>query len=336
MQELVGRITALDPVASDSLRVISYFDTLVEGHASAEALLRAASVLTGCGVGFVAEETVMRVDSAGARSADPGVPEGGRWPSHAVGEGWYAWIERSGSAHVNDAMVLERLSFGLRISLERTHPVAIARRNLEILIDAAESPDARAAAARRLRVDTGLLRLVAAPAADSGAEPGAGSVVVDTLVGRVRARIVREGAGAPLGRLGLGLLLPATDAPRSWQTALLALRLSTEAEPVIDASALGGMLLLAEAAETSSHPQPDVEAIDRLVQDDPRNLANLELLVRAESVRAAAASTGVHHSTMQARVSELSERLGFDVRSSEGRVRLSLALRLHHLATNRF
>ncbi|MDF2444608.1 MAG: hypothetical protein JWR01_2811 [Subtercola sp.] len=350
MQELVGRITALDPVASESLRVISYFDALVEGHATAEALLRAASVLTGCAVGFVAGDTVMGVDSSGARSPDVSAPEVGRWPSHAVGEGWYAWIERAGGAHANDEMVLERLSFGLRISLERTHPVAIARRNLEILIDSAETAESRAAAARRLRLDSGLLCIAASPAGESAGD-AAGSVVLDTPFGRVRARVVvaempgaGAGAGAGVaavvgaaaGRLGLGLSGSASAAPRSWHTALLALRMTSPAEPVVDAGRLGSMLLLAEAADAQAAPQPDVLAIAQLAGDDPRSLSQLDLVVRAESIRAAAASSGVHHSTMQARVAELSERLGFDVRSSDGRVRLSLALRLHRLATTRF
>ncbi|RFA11555.1 hypothetical protein B7R21_12705 [Subtercola boreus] len=350
MQELVGRITALDPVASESLRVISYFDTLVEGHATAEALLRAASVLTGCAVGFAADETVMRVDGAGIRSRGPVRAEPGRWASHAIGEGWFAWVERTGDAHTNDEMVLERLSFGLRISLERTHPVAIARRNLEILIDPAESPEARAAAARRLRVDVGELRMAAAPAGEPGSALGGGAAVVVTPVGRVRASIVRDSTAAtaappaaapavPTGsptRQGLGLSVLAVDAPRSWQTALLALRLTTPAEPVVDAGRLGSVLLLVEAAEASAAPQPDALAIERLVQEDPRNLPHLELIVRAESIRAAAAASGVHHSTMQARVAELSEQLGFDARSAEGRVRLSLALRLYRLGANRF
>lgn len=336
MQELVGRITALDPVASESLRVISYFDALVEAHATAEALLRAANVLTGCAVGFVADETVMRVDSSGFRSADPARTEVERWPSHAVGEGWYAWIERSGSSHANDEMVLERLSFGLRISLERTHPTAIARRNLEILIDATVGPQERAVAARRLRLDSGVFRIVASPA-DGPEDHGGGGVVVPTAVGRIRAEVVAGPQGAEsAGRRGLGLPVVVDSAPRSWQTALLALRMTSPAEQRIDAASLGSVLLLAEAADALTVLQPDVVAIDELALDDPRSLPLLELLVRAESVRAAAVAAGVHHSTMQSRVAELRRRLGFDLRSSDGRVRLSLALRLHRLATTRF
>src|SRR6478609_7034590 len=83
MQELVGRLTALDgtdatrllrrqvasgtvsgvewrpllrrvrlnPQASESLKILAYFDALVDGHANPEVLLRGAAVLSGCAAG---------------------------------------------------------------------------------------------------------------------------------------------------------------------------------------------------------------------------------------------------------------------------------------------
>ncbi len=335
MQELVGRITALDPVASESLRVISYFDALVEGHASAEALLRGASVLSGCASGFVAGDTVVRVDASGIRTAQPDVTAADRWPSHVVGEDWRAWIEREGAAHANDEMVLERLSIGLGICLERTHPVAIARRNLEILIDSAEPAENRAIAADRLRLGADIARIAAAPALEPVAA-GTRGIIVTTSVGRVRAILVTGDSAVLPHRLGIGIPVIPTGLARSWQTALLALRMSGPAEPVVDAGELGSLLLLAEAADANATPQPDVIAIEQLVQVDARSLEQLDLIARAESIRAAALASGVHHSTMQARVVDYGDRLGFDLRSSHGRVRLDLALRLYRLATTRF
>ena len=334
MQELVGRITALDPAASESLRVISYFDALVEGHASAEALLRAASVLTGCAAGFIAGDTVMRVNEHGVRtpSSEPAIES---WPSHSVSDDWRAWIERGGDAHANDEMVLERLSIGLGICLERTHPTAIQRRNLEILIDADESVESRATAATRLRLGTSV-RIAASPA-EEAVDAAARSVVVATPIGRVRAILIAPDATAALpSRSGIGVVASPKEAVRSWHTALIALRMTGADEPIVDASALGSVLLLAEAADASPTPQPDVTEVERLVQDDPRTLRQLDLIVQADSIRAAALASGVHHSTMQGRVAELSDRLGFDLRSPDGRVRLALALRLYRLATTRF
>jgi hypothetical protein len=336
MQELVGRITALDPVASESLRVIAYFDALIEGHATAEALLRAASVLIGCAVGFVAGDMVMRLDDRGIRIPVPAELALDAWPNHSVSDDWHTWIERSGEPHANDEMVLERLAIGLGICLERTHPIAIVRRNLEILIDAGETAENRANAATRLRLGPGVLQIVATPA-DVTVDSKAKSVVVATPSGRVRAILTAPDGGVPLpNRCGIGMPVDSTNASRSWNTALIALRMTSPAEPLVDAAGLGSVLLLAEAADASPVQQPDVIVIEDVVAGDPRNLDQMELILRSDSIRAAAVAAKVHHSTMQGRVTELSDRLGFDVRSPDGRVRLALAIRLYRLATTRF
>lgn len=335
MQELVGRITALDPEASETLRVIAYFDALVDNHASIEALLRAATVLSGCAAGVSAGDTVLRVDESGVRSPTPAAPAIGDFPHHVVAEDWFAWLERPGSPHVNDEMILERLSLGLAIALERTHPVAIARRNLEILIDPTETPDNHASAAARLRLGEQPVRLLAVPVGDRF-DGSSRSVTLSTAFGGVRAILVTESDPSTMpSRCGVGVPTNPIEAALSWTTALLALRMTHPGESIVDASALGSFLLLAEAAD-SAPPGPDVLAIGRLVEHDPTLLDQLEMFVRAESIRAAALAARVHHSTMQARVADLGDRMGFDIRTGDGRLRLTLALRLYRLASSRF
>lgn len=330
MQELVGRLTALDPEASESLKVIAYFDALVEGHAGLEVLLRGAAVLTGCAAGFTSGPTAMRVDEAGRRAhaqdAGPGAGDA-RWPAHPLPGGGRVWLERVGAAHANDAMVLERLAIGLSITLDRGSPVAQERRALEILLASDETPDARADAVHRLRLDAvPLVRIAASPAAGSTNDPR--SVVLATPAGRVRARVVLPGdvvldqdaSGDPSRRsepqrVGIGSATAPVDLAASWASALLALRMTSPREPVLSADDLGVVLLAAEAADA---------------------LDVLDALSRTDSVRAAAALSGVHHSTMQARAADLAEAIGFDPRTPGGRVRLSDALRLHRLATTRF
>ncbi len=405
MQELVGRLTALDPEASENLKVIAYFDALVEGHAALEVLLRGAAVLTGCAAGFAAGGKRMRVDDRGLRSAGPGSgrpvsagwPEGQEptagavaaggaevsgggtadWPRHPFGDDdGFVWIEREGAAHANDAMVLERLAIAVGLSLERSDPAAGERQALEVLLDGAEPVESRAVAARRLQLDErSLLRIVARPAGRSRPEPR--SAVILTAAGRVRATLRRDGehtgsdgpaSGGPTsgGRAagaasasrtvasgerssaarasaaavaGIGVAAPAAGLDESWQTALIALKMTGPLEPVVNADELGVVLLAArvsEAAESGRPAHPDVAAIGRAIGHDPKALDAFDALVHSESVRSAAALLGVHHSTLQARTAELSEALGFDLRTPAGRVRLSDALRLHRLATARF
>ncbi|MFD2353065.1 hypothetical protein ACFSTC_32930 [Nonomuraea ferruginea] len=45
MRELVGRVSALDTEAGAAVRVIAYFDRLVQAHAGLEAIVRGAAML---------------------------------------------------------------------------------------------------------------------------------------------------------------------------------------------------------------------------------------------------------------------------------------------------
>lgn len=63
-------------------------------------------------------------------------------------------------------------------------------------------------------------------------------------------------------------------------------------------------------------------------------LPTLEALSRHESVRSAAAELRMHHSTVQSRLIELTEVLGWVVRTPRGQTRLDLALALHRQTFN--
>jgi len=105
---------------------------------------------------------------------------------------------------------------------------------------------------------------------------------------------------------------------------------------VLDAEELGSVLLIAEAADARAEPHPDLAALERVLHRDGRALNLFGSLLATDSLRGAAGELGLHHSTLQARVAELSTELGYDIRRPDGRTRLSLALSLHLLATNRF
>ncbi len=81
---------------------------------------------------------------------------------------------------------------------------------------------------------------------------------------------------------------------------------------------------------------PDVTALSDLIDSHPGAEVLLEAIVATDSLRAAGVDAGLHHSTVQARAAQYSDALGFDIRTPRGRVRLSLALSLHRLATTRF
>jgi PucR C-terminal helix-turn-helix domain len=348
MQELAGRLTALDPEASATLKVVSYFDTLVGHEAGIETLLRGAAVLSGCPAGFRPgpPARALRMSPEG-RLLPLGEP--GNWPSSPAGPATVVWLERTGAAHANDAMILERLALAVAISRSRAHPAAGLNRAVERVLDASVQEQDRAAAATRLRLDPHrLVRAVARPAGrpldphQDGNEPAGRhpNGIISTPFGLALAEIVPATAGdRALDRLagrspaGIGTAVEPAQLPQSWSAALVALRLADEHTPVVEADALGAVLLLAEAADAAdaaARPHPDIAVLET-VAADRSTLATLDALAQAGTVRAAASVLGVHHSTVQARLAAAMTVLGYDPRSPGGRTRYAVARTLHRL-----
>lgn len=327
MQELLGRLTALDPQASETLKVVSYFDALVAAGVGTEGLVRSAAALTGVPVGFHAGERTLRVEPDGRRAdADPGSRR--PWPSREAGDGALVWIERSGAAHANDAMVLERLAIALAITSARRTPDAAG--SVEVAVSPHASDEERGMALSRLRLDAApCVRAIARPP-DTPSPAGDPSAIVVTARGLARAEICSaEPVDLVGGRAGIGIPVPPDRLAESWASALVALRLATDDEPVVDADALGPLLLLAEAADARGAVHPDAAALAAL---DPRALDLLDALARTGSVRSAAGLLGMHHSSAQEKLSTLGAALGYDPRTSAGRTRFALARALLQLS----
>ncbi|GAA1059064.1 helix-turn-helix domain-containing protein [Agromyces bracchium] len=328
MQELVGRLTALDPEAIETLKVISYFDTLLAGSVGVETLIRGAAVLSGAVAGHAVGDRLLRIAPDGERlppseSADAA----SAWPSRPTGDGAFVWLERTGPAHANDAMVLERLALAVSVTTARRAPAGTGA--VELAVSAAASADERGTAAARLRLDGRTVRAVALPPSAEPIPPGP-TALIATARGLARAVLDADGVDVPEGvRAGIGTAGPPERLPESWTAALIALRLTSPLRPVVDARDLGGLLLVAEAADRSAEPHPDAIALERL---DDRARAVLAAFEATGSLRAVAARLGMHHSTVQAKLDGLAVALGYDPREPEGRTRLALAETLAALA----
>ncbi|MFJ6532528.1 hypothetical protein [Microbacterium sp. NPDC091662] len=308
MQELVGRLTALDPEASETLKVVSYFDALVRGGVGVEGLLRGAAALAGAVAGAELRGRMRRRDASGA--VPPDDADAPRTLTRAV-PGGEVWLERRDAAHANDDMVIERLALAVELITARRHEDGA----LEIAIDAARSPADRSAALARLNVDPSTRVRVSALSAELPVAD-ARSTLVATPRGIVRA-VLDDGSRAWAGPGGRGTVVRAEQLPESWEAALVALRLTDAAHPVVDAADLGALVLLAQAYDPAQPPD-DVVALSRF---DARTREVLSAVVESESLRSAAAALGMHHSTVQARHESLLRDLGYDPRSAMGRAR---------------
>ena len=207
---------------------------------------------------------------------------------------------------------------------------------MHTLLDNTCATSERVAAAKTLGLaPTTRYRAIATPA--TAERPGAGpSAVLSTPAGEVRAEIVLSTDVVRAPRVGIGIAASPADLARSWLSALTALRLTSENEPVLFADDLGSLLLLAEISPNGAPENCDLQSLGVVIRESPRILPMLDTLAASESLRAAAQSLGFHHSTVQSRAEDLSGKLGFDVRTSRGRTRLSVALALYRLETTRF
>lgn len=341
MKELLQRLSALDEGASAALKIITFFDTLLSQRAGLEPFVRGAAVLSGwpAGFGHPLHQLWIRVDSAGhVLPPVQDLTSVGDWPHLEFddGSGAVVWIEREGEPNANDSLTLERLAAGLRLTLERVSPMDLDDAGaLEILLSTTSTDDVRRKAARRLRLPTDrALRVIAAPP-DVPAPAGMRSTLVDSAVGTVLVGVIEARSPTRPSLGGVGSAVPLRGVPTSWQEALLAVRMATPLWPVVDWEQLGVLGPMLAASEAAEAEPVDVAHVGTLLRE-PWGLETLDALTVADSHRGAAHVLGLHHSTVQARVAQVVDELGFDVGAPAGRLRLALALRLYQTRHVRF
>lgn len=331
MRELLGRVSAIDPEAGAALRVISYFDALIEANAGLEATVRAASALAGCAVGILARNgrTNIRVE-----------PDGRRVPGEAHGhtmvfageDGGTVWLERSTETDQAraglDAVILERLARAATIILGRMKPLGrrVDPTVVEMLVDAGVDLDRRLEVAAQLGLAKDLQLAVVVSAA-----PGHSPISATLGMRHVSVVGVDDIDVEQSGQCAIGPVVTVAELPSSYDLARLAIRLTTAAdEPGPTSLAAGDVLglLALEPGIGSVAAGLEVIAIERAINAFPWALTTLSAVSVAPSLRAAATTLHVHHSTLQERVEHLNHQLTWDLTSRSGRTRLSIAMAL--------
>lgn len=334
MQELLGRLSSLDPEASLSLRVIACFDELIVGNVNTRALLGAAAALAGCNAGFRQDHPprTLCVTPAGEVCATSHAGEGAG--AEAI-EGLTVWLERSGPAHANDAIILERLALAVRIRRAPDRQNLDNRREIVVLMDGtAEEDDRRQAAAHLGLSSQQRYRVVVTPLfASWGNHPTVPEDVVPTPYGLLHAMVLpHDTERVEASPSGMGIAARAEDLHRSFRTAIVALRLcDPPGTPSVNADEYGGLIELLANTSTDGDLR-DVQSLDEVMAQS-WGAGTVDALIRSGSVRQAARLGGVHHSTMQARLDSIVEVLGFDPLDGLGRTRLGIAYlvwRLRH------
>lgn len=335
MQELLGRISRLDPTSSLGLRVIACFDELIVGNVNTRALLAAAASLAGCTAGFrqSPSQRALRVTLRGEVDESP-FPTLQPQLVATVDSTMSVWLERTEEPSGNDAIILERLALAVRIRHGHGLREIDNRRHLGVLTERGSTPEERAEAAGALRlVASRRYRIVAAPLfAMWEGRPSGPEDVVNTHLGPIHAIAVAEDYGSfRASPCGVGIATPTYGLDRSFRSALVALRLcEPPREPMVVADDYGGLVeLLAESHEGA--PNDDFADNLDLVAHHPWALETIGALVTTQTVREASRSLHIHHSTLQARCDVLKSELGFDPVQGFGRTRLGTAFLVHRL-----
>jgi len=316
MQELVGRLKVLDPAASESVKIIEYFDSLIAGGAGVESVVRAAAILGGATAGARVRGRLLGIDADGARTT----PTPPLSDTDTDTDAPRVWLQRDTGPALNDAMIVDRAQVALAIITARADPTTSA---VERVIDVGVSRVDREAAAHRLRL-VGAIRVVAAP-------PHSRHVTTASTVLATTDGAVWIGLGEvvpPDGPVGTSIARDLDDLPRACADARLALRLADERHRVVDAGELGVLIELARAFDSSGPRHPDLEALDAL---DARTLEALDVVVDSESIRAAATHLSLHHSSLQSRHETWTRQLGYDPLTPRGRARFLAARILQRL-----
>ncbi|MDT7697056.1 MAG: hypothetical protein QOI75_6423 [Pseudonocardiales bacterium] len=304
MKGLLLRLSALDSDAEAAVRVIAYFDRLVERAATPGEVVRATAALAECVVGWASSGSP---DAGALRFAPNGAEVGAEVPIQSSASAPVdpsdsastarVWLERPGTSAPLDDLVLERLALTARLlgsARRRTPAPNLADPALvELVLAEREAREDRARAVHLLGLAAGLpVRVLAvrpAPGRDPIAEavalvsPARGPRTVRVAaIGEVAAVLLQPPAGAdalpPVLRAALagqdnssvaalGGAAPPLDARRSWHQAQLALRFAvpgTTDTAFIEHDALGTLALLAELPAQRLRTEPDVLALDAL------------------------------------------------------------------------
>lgn len=335
MDQLITRLSALDEEAGAVLKVVTYFDKLNEGRAGLEALVRGAAVLSGHPAGLVDPERrlALRIAPDGT-PIEPAAPTPA-WSSVPLledGRGM-AWLETPDPGALA-GFILDRLALSVRGALDRTRRRVVRddAAALETVLDPTLPDPVRWESARRLgwAPDSRVRALVGV----RGQSDPRFTAVQGTVGILVSAELAETGDVAERfsGRVGIGTAVPILDAPVSWRLARTAARLSNVGTPddpgprIVRADTLGSLADLAEAFGPATPPTADVRRLERAITKIPTLLETAYHVVAHTSIRAASISAHLHHSTLQARVAQVEQELGWDICEPFGKLRLQLAL----------
>jgi hypothetical protein len=349
---LILRLSEIDSAAEAAMRVVAYFDALVQGGAGLDAVLRSTASLIGTRTGFVDAVTGEEVTSDGEPApTQPSLSSDVQVAGTAVGR---VWLEAGAPGGELDELVLERMALtiaGLWPSYGRWLPS-----DALTLLRADATPDARDAARRRLNLGAGDRCAVVAVVGGTGrsahvseaVRAGVGSGRIEAVaddgtevVALIRGDLDVADMAVQLGRRGYAAGSCAADSPgelpRARREASATARLADAAPGLLGrfvrAEDLGSLVRLADVPTTARADDGDVRALLALAgAGRAEDLDLLEAFLATGTLRAAGERVHRHHSSVASRLDRLQKELDLVLDEPRGRTRAFAALVLARLA----
>jgi PucR C-terminal helix-turn-helix domain len=363
MHGLLSRLAGIDSAAERGLRVIEFFDQLMAHRADIEAVVRATAVLAettaGCVFDISGEICVVDPDGRLNSSAALGpkaLIKDVVIDDQVVGRVWLEHTDQSGE-HEWDELIVDRMALtlaNLRKGADDVTRLGLAHPALlHVLIRGSGAETEAARAARLLGFAVGQQVQAIAVVREDGVQP---------VLAPLRQKLSRlAGAQAVAAAISttLAVVILATDRPVhlpltdatvacagppcaveqsavSWAQARRAVRFARPGSysAWVNVTDLGCVVALADLPRDEVPQFPDTRAVATLAgrRSGADDIEVLDALCVQPSIREAAAILHMHHSSVSYRVSKISEVMGFDIRTPQGRFRARTALLLWQLS----
>lgn len=359
MEGLLRRLSSEGSEAENALRVIAFFDRLVETRGGLDELVRSSARLIGAPAGFSSEAgaAARAFDDRGRRiDVDP--------PIDAITLAVTAGSRRFGSVWIVNSsdnvslgeLVIERMALSAATILGRSPNSSRVDETDDVIVMLSRDtpPDVRKDAIRALgfRVDWDVRALVIVPtlsAAEAESAVREWSTSQHLHVSPVRrddrffVAVFRDvGPGTPFlppswsAPTAIGCRAGITEAHSSLATARQAIHLTSPVlgPTVIDYEKLGALSHLADIHPAAAGTTHLVTQLIFLAQSESgrAELTALDAFCRHRSLRSASIELNLHHSSLAHRLKNAERKLNVDLSGSDALFQLALSLQLYRIA----
>ncbi len=371
MRSFLQQIAKSDSLAESGLKVIGYFDALVEHRATLEACVRAAAALSQCVAGLrdSTSPASVRFNRRGFLVEGPAAPTTShvvRIGERNVGE---VWLEREEGPTLLDELIVERLALAAGVLWRASpRPSRSTSGLIDLAVGTRSTPEDRLRSLELLGFSTERPLDVTAVVGSDADLISAGLASVHKSVRQYRPEVETILGSALVGNAGVVLAqrrlgcgdeddvrvpppnLPAEvvagtaragttkDVAEAWRQAQTASQFCglLGLGNVVHYDDLGILAALADIPQPTIASNPDVRAVAELASTS-RGLKAVETLqerLARGSIREAAAALYLHHSSVRYRLRQAEESLGLELGKPRSRLRAELALLLWRLSTD--